>query len=194
MPPARRSRRFAPAGSRLTSGCRRVRPSSASAKSTTQIGRRSPPIRGSSARNVRQLRDDTLQNTEVPTVIFNDIMTMRCCEEALRMQPDAKPPIALWLNANFRREAQLPAGATDATRPENYPPGLYFAQSAGPEYCLMGLARAVDGVEAAVALGLDRSAATRPPARPAWSAASRIGCRSPRRCVSRIAWFAFAPA
>ncbi len=103
--------------------------------------------------NVWYWRDDFLQNVEVPTVIFNEIMCMRCCEEALLAAPDLKPALALWLAANFRREAQLLPGARDATRPPDYPPASYFAQSAGAEYNLMVLARAVDTNDPAVAMG-----------------------------------------
>ena len=103
--------------------------------------------------NVWYWKDDILANIEVPTPIFNEIMCMRCCEEALLANPDLKPALALWLAADFRREAQLPEGMTDYTRPDNYPTAAYFAQTAGAEYCLMALARAVDGGDAAVALG-----------------------------------------
>jgi len=103
--------------------------------------------------NVWYWRDSLLQNVEVPTVIFNEVMTMRCCEETLRLDPNSRPALALWLAANFRREAQLPAGQNDATRPEKYPPAAYFAQSAGAEYCLLSLARAIDNGDPAVALG-----------------------------------------
>jgi HEAT repeat protein len=103
--------------------------------------------------NVWYWRDDLLQNVPVPTPIFNEVMCMRCCEEALRGEAGLKPALALWLAANFRREAQLPAGEQDPTRPEDYPPAAYFAQSAGAEYCLLALARAVDTGDPAVALG-----------------------------------------
>jgi tetratricopeptide (TPR) repeat protein len=103
--------------------------------------------------NVWYWREDVLQNVEVPTSIFNEVMAMRCCEEALRLEPSHKPALALWLAANFRREAELAEGAQDSTRPENDPGADYFAQSAGPEYCLMALARALDDREAVVALG-----------------------------------------
>jgi len=103
--------------------------------------------------NVWYWRDDVLQNIEVPTPIFNEVMCLRCCEEALLADPGCKPALALWLAANFRREAQLPIGQTDPTRPENYPPASYFAQSAGAEYCLLALSRAVDTSDSAVALG-----------------------------------------
>lgn len=103
--------------------------------------------------NVWYWREDILQNVVVPTVIFDEIMCMRCCEESLRQDPAAREALALWLAANFRREAQLPEGATDATRPDNVPSAAYFAQSAGAEYCLMALDRAVQNGEASVALG-----------------------------------------
>ncbi len=103
--------------------------------------------------NVWYWRDDMLVNIEVPSAIFNEIMCMRCCEEALRLDPSMKPALALWLAANFRREAQLPAEQVDGTRPDNYPPAEYFAQAAGAEYCLMALARAVREGDPAVALG-----------------------------------------
>ena len=105
------------------------------------------------AANVWYWKDGMLQNIEVPTAIFNEIMCMRCCEEALLLNPDLKPALALWLAANFRREAQLPEEQTDDTRPDNYPGAAYFAQSAGADYCLMALARAVDDGDPAVALG-----------------------------------------
>lgn len=103
--------------------------------------------------NIWYWRDNIVQPVAVPTAIFNEVMCMRCCEEALRLSPEMKPALALWLAANFRREAQLAAGAIDATRPDGYPPAAYFAQSAGPEYCLMALARGIDDKEPAVALG-----------------------------------------
>lgn len=103
--------------------------------------------------NVWYWRDGLLQNIEVPTAIFDEIMAMRCCEEALRRNPDMKPALSLWLAANFRRESQLPDDMADATRPDNYPSAVYFAQSAGPEHALAALARALDGGETPVALG-----------------------------------------
>ncbi len=103
--------------------------------------------------NVWYWNKTILQNVEVPSVIFDELMCMRACEEALRLNPDMKPALALWLAADFRREAQLPAGAKDHTRPENYPSAVYFAQSAGPEYCLMTLSQAVRDRDPAVALG-----------------------------------------
>jgi CheY-like chemotaxis protein len=80
-------------------------------------------------------------------------MCLRLCESALRLNPAHKQALALWLAADFRREAQLGEGK-DATRPEGFPAAIYFAQSAGAEYCQLALARAVKAVEPAVALGM----------------------------------------
>lgn len=103
--------------------------------------------------NVWYWRNEMLENVEVPTAIFNEVMCMRCCEEALLLNPDLKPALALWLAANFRREAQLPDGQVDHTRPENYPDAAYFALTAGAHYNLLALGRAVDTGDPAVALG-----------------------------------------
>lgn len=103
--------------------------------------------------NVWYYREGLLENVQVPTPIFNEIMTLRCCEESLRLDPNFKPAIALWLAADFRREAQLGADQVDYTRSEGTPPASYYAQSAGSEYCQLALARALDDGDAAVALG-----------------------------------------
>lgn len=129
-----------------------------------------------STANVWYHRDGLIQNIPVPTAIFNDIMAMRCCEEALRLNPDLKPALALWIGSNARREAQLADGETDATRPDNYPSAAYFAQSAGAEYNLLTLARAIDDGDAIVALtAIEALAKTSGPA----SVLGKVGDREP---------------
>jgi tetratricopeptide (TPR) repeat protein len=103
--------------------------------------------------NVWYWRDDMLQNIPVPTRIFDEIMCMRSCEEALLLDPQLTRAQALWVAANFRRAAQLGEVDEDPTRPADDPSPAYFAQTAGPEVCLMVLARALDRSEPAVALG-----------------------------------------
>ncbi|MBN1342658.1 MAG: hypothetical protein JXQ73_08265 [Phycisphaerae bacterium] len=114
--------------------------------------------------NIWYWRDGWVKADRVPREIFDEIMTMRCCEEALRLQPDQAESEALWLAANFRREAQLgvasvvseepdKALAKDVTKPEGYPRSIYFARSAGPRFNHMVLARALKDHDAAVALG-----------------------------------------
>lgn len=99
----------------------------------------------------------------VPQRVFGSVMAMRCCEEALRIDPANDAAIALWLAAEFRRAARLgvdvadpePGAAqeNDETRPADYPPSQYFARAAGARYALLVLNRAVKDGDAAVALG-----------------------------------------
>ncbi len=105
----------------------------------------------------------TVVATVVPERIFGAVMAMRCCEEALLLQSDHTPAIALWLAANTRRESRLgmniesgdasEAGGADATRPAVFPRALYFTQAAGPRYAHLVLERAVKDNDAVVALG-----------------------------------------
>lgn len=113
--------------------------------------------------NVWYWRDGRLQRTEVPREIFNEIMAMRCSEEALRLQPNQAEAVAIWLGANIRREAELgmdvesvepdEIGLADLTKAEDFPRSAYFARAAGARYCHMVLDMAVRDRESAVALG-----------------------------------------
>ncbi|MBK8270113.1 MAG: hypothetical protein IPK83_18185 [Planctomycetes bacterium] len=113
--------------------------------------------------NVWYLRGNDLKYIPVPRAIFNDIMSMRSCEEALILKPDHDPAVALWLASNYRREAKLgldvesdqpsPFEAKDSTRSENYPRSIYFGRSAGAKYNHMVLGRAYERRESGVALG-----------------------------------------
>lgn len=113
--------------------------------------------------NVWYLRGNDLKYIPVPRAIFNDIMSMRSCEEALILKPDHDPAVALWLASNYRREAKLgldvesdqpsPFEAKDSTRPENYPRSIYFGRSAGAKYNHIVLGRAYERRESGVALG-----------------------------------------
>ncbi|MFQ6048990.1 MAG: hypothetical protein ACE5K7_06465, partial [Phycisphaerae bacterium] len=114
--------------------------------------------------NVWYWRQGRLVNVEVPRAVFNEIMAMRCCEEALRLRPEYPEAIALWLAANFRREAQLgvasvdsqdrdPALEKDRTKPADFPRAIYFALAAGARYNQMVLARGLRDSDPAVVLG-----------------------------------------
>lgn len=113
--------------------------------------------------NVWYLRDNELRLIAVPTPIFNDVMAMRCCEEALRARPEKGEATAMWVASNFRREAKLgmdvesdkpdPLADKDGTRPENYPRSIYFARAAGATYNHKVLAWAFEDREPGMALG-----------------------------------------
>jgi hypothetical protein len=98
--------------------------------------------------------DDTrgLMPTQVPPGIFNEIMAMRACEYALKANPDMGKALSLWLAANFKREAELPEGAADATRAENQPDAHYYAVAAGTDYTTQVLARAIGDRNSGVSL------------------------------------------
>ncbi|HMB94711.1 MAG TPA: hypothetical protein VKK61_01595, partial [Tepidisphaeraceae bacterium] len=95
---------------------------------------------------------------EVPPPIFKDIMAMRASEYTLKLAgPHSDDALALWLASNYSREANLPQGAADSTRPDNYPPGHYWGVEAGAKYLNMALARALHDRNAAVAFRAIRS-------------------------------------
>ncbi|MCO6437864.1 MAG: HEAT repeat domain-containing protein [Phycisphaerae bacterium] len=112
--------------------------------------------------------EQLLKAIEVPEPIFGSVMAMRTSEEALLLQNDHAPSLALWLASDIRREHRLgldvesgdPAeqpDAVDATRPDDFPRALYFTQAAGPRYAHMVLDRAVHDGDSAVALGAIRA-------------------------------------
>lgn len=104
-----------------------------------------------------------LKAVPVPQRIFGPVMAMRCCEEALGIDPSSDESIALWLAANIRREARLGLDVesaepsepdeADDTRPDDFPPSLYFTRAAGARYAHLVLKRAVRDGDAQVALG-----------------------------------------
>jgi hypothetical protein len=91
-----------------------------------------------------------LNYKQVPTPIFNERMAMRCCEYALKLQPDRSDAISLWLASNNRREVDLPEGATDATH--SGPDAHFYNTSYGAQYLNQVLARALRDKSAGVAL------------------------------------------
>ena len=92
----------------------------------------------------------------VPASIFHEIMALRAAEYSLKLG-GGEAPQSLWLAANYKREAELPEGATDPTRPENNPPAHYFGVSSGTQYLNNALARALRDRNSAVALRVIKS-------------------------------------
>jgi hypothetical protein len=88
----------------------------------------------------------------VPTPIWGDIMAMRACEQALKLQPNNQQAISLWIASNLRREIQLPQGAADPTHKDTDPTAAYYAKAAGPLYLNPVLTMALDDRDGALAL------------------------------------------
>jgi|GEM_PF-153490 len=103
----------------------------------------------------------SLVRVEVPRDIYNPVMCMRCCEASLELAKEQPAVSALWVAANFRREARLglnvqsdePAQTEDLTRLPDFPRSIYFARSAGPDVCRLVLSRGVRDRDRDVALG-----------------------------------------
>ncbi len=89
---------------------------------------------------------------EVSKKYFNELMTMRCCEWALKADAATGKAIGLWIAGFYRAEsAGIPMpdyfgqGHADA---------MTYATTAGPEYLHQALARALENKETFVALGV----------------------------------------
>jgi hypothetical protein len=93
-----------------------------------------------------------LIKTDVPHEIYNDLMTMRSTEYALKAAGGTMDSLSLWLAANYKREVQLPAGQTDKTRAEAQPNAHYYGVTAGTQYLNAALARSLKDHDSAVAM------------------------------------------
>jgi len=89
----------------------------------------------------------------VPREIFCDVYAMRMARLTLVHDPEFYPAVGLWIAANLRKEADLPTGATDATRGENQPGAKYYALAGGPSFAQDVLLRALKDEDSAVAIG-----------------------------------------
>jgi hypothetical protein len=88
--------------------------------------------------------DRTLTSKAVPPAIFNDLMTMRETEHALRLQPSRPDQsVALWLAGNIRRGIDLPQGETDPTRTPDEPSAHYYNVAQGAQYLNLVLDRSL---------------------------------------------------
>ena len=99
-----------------------------------------------------------LSREQVDRRYFNELMTMRCSEWALKADPGFGQAIGLWIAAFFKAESvdtQMPAyfgaGHADA---------MTYATTTGPEYLHQALARAIKDKDAQVALGVVEALST----------------------------------
>jgi hypothetical protein len=96
-----------------------------------------------------------LVKTDVPPAIFNELMAMRTTEFALKLGAStgtSGDALALWLASNYKREVELPQGATDPTRQPNQPDAHYYGVQAGANYLNAALNRALTDRNSQVAL------------------------------------------
>jgi hypothetical protein len=99
-----------------------------------------------------------LDSERVDKRYFNELMSMRCCEWALKADENFGQAIGLWVAAFFKSESygvEMPgyfgAGHADA---------MTYATTAGPEYLHQALARAINDKDAQVALGVVEALST----------------------------------
>ncbi len=99
-----------------------------------------------------------LVRSEVNLAYFHELMTMRCCEWALKADEGYGQAIGLWLAAFFAAEAS--GVAMPDYFDENHASAIVYATTAGPEYLHQALARAMKDGNGAVALGVVEALAT----------------------------------
>jgi len=88
----------------------------------------------------------------VPTPIFCDVYAMRMARLALKYDSDFYPAVPLWLLANLKKKADLPAGATDPTHPEGQPDADFYALASSARYLQDVLAQALRAGDSQVAI------------------------------------------
>lgn len=111
--------------------------------------------------NVWVMGKDMVEAIAVPRAIYPQVMCMRVSEASLAVNKAQPNVVALWLAADFRREARLGLDVqddevvktADLSRPEGFLRGVYFARAAGPLHAQKVLQRAVKDQDREVALG-----------------------------------------
>lgn len=111
--------------------------------------------------NVWVVDDQTIKAVDVPSDIFCMVMSMKAGEASLELAKGQMDTLALWLAANFRREARLgldvqtgePANVDDPTRPAQFERGVSWAAKAGPACCNLVLSRGLKDMDRPVVLG-----------------------------------------
>jgi HEAT repeat protein len=96
---------------------------------------------------------------EVGKNYFNELMSMRTCEWALKADPGFGSAIGLWIAAFFKAESTGNEKMKDYFG-ESHADALFYAKTAGVEYLHQALARAVKDNNAHVALGVIKALET----------------------------------
>jgi len=112
------------------------------------------PDERSDKANVWYWKNDAgLSFVPVPRQIFCDIYAMRMARLALEHDDEFYPAVSLWLAANLKREADLPAGAADPTLPDGAATAKYYIRAAGATFAQEVLGRALNDYNSTVAIG-----------------------------------------
>jgi HEAT repeat protein len=93
-----------------------------------------------------------LQFRKVPHEIFCDVYAMRNARLALSYDGDNYPAVTLWLAADIRKEADLPAGETDPLRGETQPAAAFYIAASGAQYAQEVLQIALEDYDSRVAV------------------------------------------
>lgn len=116
---------------------------------------------------------------EVPTSIFMDVYAMRSARESLTADNGFYPAVSLWLAANIRKEAHLPAGVKDPVRGADQVGADAYIVAAGAKYAQEVLTRALADKDWDVAIAAIRalaiSAGAENLAKPAAGGATPLG-------------------
>lgn len=110
------------------------------------------PSRDASEALIWSVTPDGLAAKSVPAQTFNEDMTLRATEAALRLDPARTDSAALWLAAGYKREADIPEGKTDTFWDATHPPTHFYATASGVTHLNPVLARAIRDRDHAVAL------------------------------------------
>ncbi len=92
-----------------------------------------------------------LVSEQVEREAFDELMTMRNCEDAIRLDDSSADAIALWLSSFFRLEAN--GHAQPQYFGENHADAATYALTTGPQYLQRVLARSLANKNRSVALG-----------------------------------------
>ncbi len=93
-----------------------------------------------------------LVREKVDKSYFNELMSMRTCEWALKADPEFGDAIGLWIAAYFKAESANVAMPNYFG--QNHAKAFVYATTAGPKYLHQALARAIKDRNAYVALGV----------------------------------------
>ncbi len=79
----------------------------------------------------------------IQSAVFHEAMAMRMAEDALRLDAQSRPAVALWISANLRRELETPAGYENPAYASDRRDAQYYAIASGADVCQRVLARAI---------------------------------------------------